>query len=271
MIAVGLALRVAGPARIRRLSGGHARAGRAPSRRSLVLGLVALSRRGCSASGWRLGPVGAPRPRPRSRVETAVPLGERRSLVIVAVEGRRLLLGLTPAQVSLVTELRGDGSGFRRRARPGVGRPAGSRLMKRARRLVFLVVVSCVGAGLTGAAAAAGPATLDLTLDGVGRVSAPLQIVLLLTLLSFLPAILVTMTSFTRIAIVFHFLRQALGTQEMPSNQILMGLTLFLTMFIMAPVGERINDAARAAGARRADRRDRGADRGPRRRCASSC
>jgi flagellar biosynthetic protein FliP len=71
-----------------------------------------------------------------------------------------------------------------------------------------------------------------------------MQIVLLLTLLTFIPAILVTMTSFTRIAIVFHFLRQAIGTQEMPSNQILMGLTLFLTMFIMAPVGDRINELA---------------------------
>jgi flagellar biosynthesis protein FliP len=89
-----------------------------------------------------------------------------------------------------------------------------------------------------------GAPRFDVTLDGVGRVSAPMQIVLLLTLLTFLPAILVTMTSFTRIAIVFHFLRQALGTQEMPSNQILMGLTLFLTMFIMAPVGDRINEAA---------------------------
>jgi flagellar biosynthesis protein FliP len=54
----------------------------------------------------------------------------------------------------------------------------------------------------------------------------------------------VTMTSFTRIAIVFHFLRQALGTQEMPSNQVLVGLALFLTMFIMAPVGARINELA---------------------------
>jgi flagellar biosynthetic protein FliP len=74
--------------------------------------------------------------------------------------------------------------------------------------------------------------------------SAPLQIVLLLTLISFLPAILVTMTSFTRIAIVFHFLRQALGTQEMPSNQILIGLALFLTMFIMAPVASKISTDA---------------------------
>jgi len=86
--------------------------------------------------------------------------------------------------------------------------------------------------------------SLDLTIDGIGAVSAPLQIVLLLTLISFLPAILVTMTSFTRIAIVFHFLRQALGTQEMPSNQILIGLSLFLTMFIMAPVGAQINELA---------------------------
>jgi flagellar biosynthesis protein FliP len=72
----------------------------------------------------------------------------------------------------------------------------------------------------------------------------PLQIVLLLTLITFVPAALVIMTSFTRIAIVFHFLRQALGTQEMPSSQMLVGLTLFLTIFVMAPVGERINDVA---------------------------
>lgn len=85
---------------------------------------------------------------------------------------------------------------------------------------------------------------LDLTVNGVGAVSAPLQVVLLLTLLTFIPAALVIMTSFTRIAIVFHFLRQALGTQEVPSNQMLVGLTLFLTIFIMAPVGERIHELA---------------------------
>jgi len=85
---------------------------------------------------------------------------------------------------------------------------------------------------------------VDLQVNGIGAISAPLPIVLLLTLISFLPAILVTMTSFTRITIVFHFLRQALGTQEMPSNQVLIGLALFLTVFIMAPVGARINELA---------------------------
>jgi flagellar biosynthetic protein FliP len=88
------------------------------------------------------------------------------------------------------------------------------------------------------------PNRVDVDVDGVGSLSAPLQLVLMLTLLSFLPAILVTMTSFTRIVIVFHFLRQALGTQEVPSNQILIGLALFLTMFIMAPVGDRIHTVA---------------------------
>jgi flagellar biosynthetic protein FliP len=85
---------------------------------------------------------------------------------------------------------------------------------------------------------------VDVSIEGIGNVSAPLQIVLLMTLLTFIPAILVTMTSFTRIVIVFHFLRQALGTQEMPPNQVLIGLALFLTMFIMAPVGQRINERA---------------------------
>jgi len=98
--------------------------------------------------------------------------------------------------------------------------------------------------GVGVAAAQQPPERLDVNIDGVGTVSAPLQIVLLLTLLSFIPAILVTMTSFTRIVVVFHFLRQALGTQEMPPNQVLIGLALFLTMFIMAPVGARVNEMA---------------------------
>ncbi|BCS33532.1 flagellar biosynthetic protein FliP [Luteitalea sp. TBR-22] len=91
-------------------------------------------------------------------------------------------------------------------------------------------------------AQAAGNTRIDI--DGIGAISAPLQVVLLLTLLSFIPAILMTMTAFTRIVIVFHFLRQALGTQEAPSNQILIGLSLFLTVFVMAPVGEQVNQAA---------------------------
>jgi flagellar biosynthesis protein FliP len=114
------------------------------------------------------------------------------------------------------------------------------------RRVLFVLIVLATIAYATPALAQQPPAPdrLDLKIDGLGTISAPLQVVLLLTLLSFLPAILVTMTSFTRILIVFHFLRQAMGTQEVPSNQILVGLALFLTMFIMAPVGTTINDVA---------------------------
>jgi flagellar biosynthetic protein FliP len=108
---------------------------------------------------------------------------------------------------------------------------------------VVLVALACATPVLAQAAQPA-PSRVDVNVTGVGSISAPLQIVLLLTLLTFVPAILVTMTSFTRIVIVFHFLRQALGTQEMPPNQVLIGLALFLTMFIMAPVGTAVNDTA---------------------------
>lgn len=66
--------------------------------------------------------------------------------------------------------------------------------------------------------------------------SVPLQIVLVLTLLTLLPAVIVSVTPFLRIVVVLHFLRQALGTQTTPSNQVLIGLALFLTILIMQPV-----------------------------------
>ncbi|MBI5109135.1 MAG: flagellar type III secretion system pore protein FliP [Rhodocyclales bacterium] len=70
--------------------------------------------------------------------------------------------------------------------------------------------------------------------------SLSIQTLLLLTSLTFLPALVLMMTSFTRIIIVFSLLRHALGTQTSPPNQVLVGLALFLTFFIMAPVGDRI-------------------------------
>ncbi|HUO25929.1 MAG TPA: flagellar type III secretion system pore protein FliP [Candidatus Aquilonibacter sp.] len=69
-------------------------------------------------------------------------------------------------------------------------------------------------------------------------------IVLVLTLLTFLPALLLSMTPFVRILVVFHFLRQALGTQTAPTNQTLVGLALFLTYFLMQPVGAQIQQSA---------------------------
>ena len=68
-------------------------------------------------------------------------------------------------------------------------------------------------------------------------IGVPMQIILLLTLLTLLPAIIVSVTPFLRIVVVLHFLRQALGTQTAPSNQVLVGLALFLALIVMQPVG----------------------------------
>ncbi len=76
------------------------------------------------------------------------------------------------------------------------------------------------------------------------RTTVVLQIFLLMTVLSLAPAILIMVTSFTRIVIVLSLLRRALGTMQLPSNQIVIGLALFLTVFIMAPVWQKINQSA---------------------------
>lgn len=80
--------------------------------------------------------------------------------------------------------------------------------------------------------------------DGGQEYSITLQVLALMTALSFIPAIVIMMTSFTRIVIVLSILRQAMGLQQAPSNQIIIGLSLFLSLFIMTPVLEKINQNA---------------------------
>ncbi len=86
--------------------------------------------------------------------------------------------------------------------------------------------------------------TMSTNANGQQEYSVSLQILLIMTALSFIPAFVMLMTSFTRIIIVFAILRQALGLQTTPSNQVLIGLALFLTLFIMEPVFDRINNDA---------------------------
>ncbi len=83
--------------------------------------------------------------------------------------------------------------------------------------------------------------TVKTNKDGTQDYTVTLQILAIMTMLTFLPALLMMMTSFTRIIIVFSILRQALGLQQSPSNQILIGLALFLTFFIMQPVFDKAN------------------------------
>ena len=105
---------------------------------------------------------------------------------------------------------------------------------------------SAVAAEANTALAPGGLPALTVTTgaDGSQQYSVTLQILLLMTALSFLPALVIMMTSFTRITVVFAILRQALGMQQTPSNQILIGLALFLTFFIMAPVFRAANEQA---------------------------
>lgn len=113
------------------------------------------------------------------------------------------------------------------------------------KRLGFLLV------GLFLVVTAATPQTTIPKIDiGVGgakspeEVSSSLQILALLTVLSIAPAILIMTTAFTRIVIIFGFVRNALGTQNIPPNQVIIGLSLFLTLYVMAPTYGEINDAA---------------------------
>ncbi|MCR5322905.1 MAG: flagellar type III secretion system pore protein FliP [Lachnospiraceae bacterium] len=89
-----------------------------------------------------------------------------------------------------------------------------------------------------------GGLTFQFSGDGTGSLSATLQILLILTVISLAPSILIMLTSFTRIIIVLHFLRTALGTQTTPPNQVMIGLALFLTFFIMSPVFNAVNNEA---------------------------
>jgi flagellar biosynthetic protein FliP len=86
--------------------------------------------------------------------------------------------------------------------------------------------------------------TLSTNADGSQEYSVTLQILIFMTALSFIPAAVIMMTSFTRIVVVMAILRQAFGLQQTPSNQVIIGLTLFMTLFIMTPVYNQIDESA---------------------------
>ncbi|OUS39386.1 flagellar biosynthetic protein FliP, partial ['Osedax' symbiont bacterium Rs2_46_30_T18] len=86
--------------------------------------------------------------------------------------------------------------------------------------------------------------SLSVAEDGTQNYSVTIQILVLMTMLTFLPAMIMMMTSFTRIIVVFAILRQAMGLQSTPSNQVLVGLAMFLSFFIMSPVLDKVNTIA---------------------------
>jgi flagellar biosynthetic protein FliP len=113
------------------------------------------------------------------------------------------------------------------------------------RGLVLWPVLVGLACALWPAVSWAAPAGINVNLqDGSGGVSTTLQLLALLTVLSLAPSIVIMMTSFTRIVIVLGFVRNALGTPQLPPNQVLVGIALFLTMFVMGPTLTQINDTA---------------------------
>jgi flagellar biosynthetic protein FliP len=122
--------------------------------------------------------------------------------------------------------------------------PAKTRRRRLARRALWLFpVVVTLGCIIWPAVAWAAPG-INVNLDGGkdGGVSTSLQLLALMTVLSLAPSVLIMMTSFTRIIIVLGFVRNALGTPSMPPNQVLVGIALFLSLFVMAPTFTQIND-----------------------------
>jgi len=120
-------------------------------------------------------------------------------------------------------------------------------IVKRFLKILFTLILTVLFGAVVAVAqpiAQTGPTPETFDLAKAANSSNPLQIVVLLTLLSFIPAMLISMTCFTRLIVVFHFVRQALGTQEAPNNQILIGLALFITLFVMSPTIKQIYDQA---------------------------
>lgn len=120
----------------------------------------------------------------------------------------------------------------------------GRRLLKKLAALWILVLGFVLIGFLHPKISLAAGLTINLGDNASQQMSTSLQILLLLTVLSIAPAILILMTSFTRIVIVLSFVRNALGTQQLPPNQIIIGLSLFLTFFVMAPTWNQINTQA---------------------------
>ena len=114
------------------------------------------------------------------------------------------------------------------------------------RRLLGLAVLALVVAGCTGSGSPSVGVTIGdgQTASGGGQLALSLQLLIALTVLSVVPAILLMATSFTRIIVVLSLLRSAIGIPQLPPNQVLLGLALFLTLFVMGPVWSRINSDA---------------------------
>lgn len=218
-----------------------------------LLALAWLARR----SGWLQGK--SPN---RLKVISSLRLGTRSHITIIDVDGTQLVLGVTPSQINLLhTVPEADAQAARHPDATGAASSLGGTAAglsaptqdqpPRSFRQVLGGKLSCLLIPLIMTLAMVVPETAyaqtlpaltmgPTTADGSQTWSLSIQTLALLTMMSFLPAMLLTMTGFTRIIIVLGLLRNAMGTGASPPNSILIGLALFLTFFTMSPVFDQI-------------------------------
>ena len=183
----------------------------------------------------RVRPVGAA----TLRVVATCALGPKQRLHVVEVAGERLLVGATDQNVRLLRRLPPEAE-----ATAPASASAPARAAAVLARIAPLFVAVLVAFTASPASAAGFDAAKALGGLGLGtdpeRLSTTLEIVFVLTLLSVAPSILLMATCFTRVIIVLALLRQALGVQQLPPNQVLVGLAVAITLFVMAPLGATI-------------------------------
>jgi flagellar biosynthetic protein FliP len=211
---------------------------------ALVAALLVLA--GAAALWWqrRRGGLGA---EDLIRLVGSRSLGGKRLVAVVEVDRARFLLGLTEERITCLGRL--DAASGRAAESEEIA-PAPDRAPvlgapRSVRRAAVMLLLAAAGALLAPPSASAAFPQLSLELGGKGDgLATTIQLVLLFTLLSFAPAILIGVSAFVRIVIVLAFVRQAVGTQQMPPNQVILALALFLTFFVMMPTLRQVNQEA---------------------------
>jgi flagellar biosynthetic protein FliP len=218
---------------------------------ALVLALLFALRALVRWQGAGLATAGGAAP----RLLSACAVGPRQRICVVAAGGAQLLVGVTEHQVSLLHVLP-EGAATESPPPPARAQHRGRYAWWLAAAFALAALAPAVRAAAEGAAgpgpiavstsAGDGP-RVTLSIEGPGapdELSPAFQMLGLLTLVAVAPSLLLLATCFTRIIVVLAFLRQAIGLQHMPPNQVLIGLALFLTVAVMAPVAEKIRSEA---------------------------
>lgn len=203
----------------------------------IVLGCLALLR---VLLQWT-GLAGGAAKRGSLRVVETCALGSRKRLHVVEIAGERLLIGSSENGLAMLHHLPEASEPETEPVHEKGTSPMPAllrRLIQTAGTFSFVLLGSML---LGDPVFAEGGLTIRLEgLEDPEQLTSTLEMVALFTLVSVAPSILLMATSFTRIVIVLGFLRQAIGVQQLPPNQVLVGLALFTTMFVMAPLGEQI-------------------------------